>query len=327
MPEEKDMVKVLEEMGKIGLVPVIKIDDPEKAVPLAKALLAGGIPCAEITFRTAQGEAALSRISREVPEILVGAGTVLSSEQVDKAISAGAKFVVSPGFNPRVVLHCLEKGIPIVPGCSNPSDMEAALEAGLEAVKFFPAEQSGGLEYIKAVSAPYPSLRFLPTGGINAENIVSYLACEKVLACGGSWMVPADKISAGNFEAVTALCREAVAKLLGFSMVHVGINAANEGEALKAARFFETLFGFPPKAGTSSIFAGEGIEIMKSPYLGRNGHIAIATNSLKRAIAHLEWRGFTFNQDSVKTDAKGVMAAIYLNDEIAGFAVHLVQKK
>ena len=321
------MAAVLEELGKIGIVPVIRIDDPEKAVPLARALLAGGIPCAEITFRTEAGAEALRRICGEVPEILSGAGTVLTVEQADRAIAAGAKFIVSPGFNPRVVRHCIEKGVPITPGCSNPSDMEAALEAALDVVKFFPAEQSGGLDYIKAVSAPYPALKFMPTGGINAGNIVSYLACEKVLACGGSWMVPADRINAGDFDAITALCREAVARILGFSLAHVGINAAGEEDALKAARLFETLFGFTQKAGTSSVFAGEGIEIMKSPYLGKNGHIAIGTNSVKRGMTCLERRGFTFNAASAKTDSRGSIAAIYLNDEIAGFAVHFVQKK
>ncbi|MDR0401130.1 MAG: bifunctional 4-hydroxy-2-oxoglutarate aldolase/2-dehydro-3-deoxy-phosphogluconate aldolase [Treponema sp.] len=321
------MDAVLEELGKIGVVPVIRIDDPEKAVPLAKALLDGGIPCAEITFRTEAGAEALARISREVPEILCGAGTVLTAGQVDEAAGAGAKFIVSPGFNPRVVQRCLEKGVPVAPGCSGPSDMEAALEAGLGVVKFFPAEQAGGLAYIRAVSAPYPSLKFMPTGGINAGNIASYLACEKVLACGGSWMVPPDRIGAGDFDAVTALCREAVAKVLGFSLAHVGINAAGEGEALEAARLFETLFGFARRPGASSVFAGEGIEMMKSPGPGRNGHIAIGTNSLERGIAYLERKGFSFNPDSVKNDSKGVPSVIYLNNEIAGFAVHLIQKK
>jgi 2-dehydro-3-deoxyphosphogluconate aldolase/(4S)-4-hydroxy-2-oxoglutarate aldolase len=204
--------------------------------------------------------------------------------------------------------------------------MEAALEAGLEVVKFFPAEQSGGLDYIKAVSTPYPALKFMPTGGINAGNIASHLAYEKVLACGGSWMVPPDRVNAGDFDAVTALCREAVARVLGFSLAHVGINAASEEEVLKAARLFAALFGFTQKAGTGSVFAGEGIEIMKSPYLGKNGHIAIGTNSLKRGMAHLERKGFTFNAASAKIDSGGAAAAIYLNDEIAGFAVHLVQK-
>jgi 2-dehydro-3-deoxyphosphogluconate aldolase/(4S)-4-hydroxy-2-oxoglutarate aldolase len=321
------MVTILEELGKIGVVPVIRIDDPEKAVPLARALLAGGIPCAEITFRTEAGAEALGRICREAPEILCGAGTVLTVEQADRAIAAGAKFIVSPGFNPRVVRHCAERGVPIAPGCSGPSDMEAALEAGLDVVKFFPAEQAGGLDYIKAVSAPYPALKFMPTGGINAGNIASYLACEKVLACGGSWMVPPDRIGAGDFDAITALCREAAAGVLGFSLAHVGINTANGEEALKAARLFGTLFGFTQKDGAASVFAGEGIEIMKSPCPGRNGHIAIGTNSIKRGMACLERKGFTFNAAGAKTDSKGAVTAIYLNDEIAGFAVHLVQKK
>ena len=208
------MHAVLEDLNKIGIVPVIKIDDAEKAVPLAKALVAGGIPCAEVTFRTAQAADAIARInaelcSGEAPEILLGAGTVLTLEQVDKAIAAGAKFIVTPGFNPKIVAYCIEKGIPVTPGCSNPSDMELALEMGLEVVKFFPAEQSGGLEYIKAVSGPYPSLRFIPTGGINAQNIVKYIAFEKIVACGGSWMVSADLIENGEFDKITALCREA----------------------------------------------------------------------------------------------------------------------
>jgi 2-dehydro-3-deoxyphosphogluconate aldolase/(4S)-4-hydroxy-2-oxoglutarate aldolase len=321
------MHTVLEALGKIGIVPVIKIDDPEKAVPLARALIAGDIPCAEITFRTSQGEEALTRICREVPEILTGAGTVLTEEQVDKAVKAGAKFVVSPGFNPRVVRRCQEKGIPVTPGCSSPSDIERALEAGLEVVKFFPAEQSGGLDYIKAVAAPYPMVQFMPTGGINPGNIVSYMMYEKILACGGSWMVPPDAVSAGDFDRITGLCKEAVGRIMGFSMVHLGINASHEEEALQAARLFQTLFGFAPKSGASSIFAGEGIELMKEPYLGRHGHIAIGTHTIKRAIAYLERRGFSMNPGSAKIDPKGVLTAQYLRDEIAGFAVHLVQKK
>jgi 2-dehydro-3-deoxyphosphogluconate aldolase/(4S)-4-hydroxy-2-oxoglutarate aldolase len=321
------MHHVLEELGKIGIVPVIKIDDVEKAVPLAKALVAGGIPCAEVTFRTAQGEDAIRRIAAELPGILLGAGTVLTADQVDRAIAAGAKFIVSPGLNPKVVARCLEKGIPVTPGCSNPSDIEQALEAGLEVVKFFPAEQAGGLDYIKAIAAPYPNLKFMPTGGINAGNIAKYIAFDKIHACGGSWMVGADLINAGDFERITALSREAVLSLLGFSMVHLGINAENGEEAQRAAALFETLFGFAVKPGNSSIFAGEGIEIMKAPYLGTHGHIAIGTHTVVRAQAFLERAGFKFRPESAKTDAKGALTAIYLQDEIAGFAVHLVQKK
>ena len=321
------MHPVLEELKKIGIIPVIKSDDASKAVPLAKALIAGGIPCAEVTFRTAQGEEAMRLINKEVPDILLGAGTVLCTEQVDKAIAAGAKFIVSPGFNPKVVSYCVQKGIPITPGCSNPSDIEQALEIGLEVVKFFPAEQTGGLEYIKAIAAPYTTMSFIPTGGISAQNIAKYISYEKILACGGSWMVNADFINAGEFDKITALCREAMLNLLGFQVVHVGINTENEDAALKAAARFSSLFGFPTKAGNTSVFSGDGIEIMKSPYLGKNGHIAIATNNVIKAKAYFERQGIEFNPDGIKTDAKGNLIAAYFKEEIGGFAVHLVQKK
>jgi 2-dehydro-3-deoxyphosphogluconate aldolase/(4S)-4-hydroxy-2-oxoglutarate aldolase len=321
------MHKVLEEIEKIGIVPVIKIDDPDKAIPLAKALLAGGIPCAEITFRTAMGEEAIRRISGEVPGILAGAGTVLTTDQADRAIKAGAKFIVSPGLNPKVVAYCIEKGIPVTPGCAGPSDIERALEFGLEAVKFFPAEQSGGLDYIKAVAAPYTTLKFMPTGGINQGNIAKYIAYDKILACGGSWMVNADLINGGDFDKITALCREAVLSMLGFSVVHLGINAENEEQALKAAKIFGVLFGFNAKNGNSSIFSSDFIEIMKSPYLGKNGHIGVGTYSVFRAMSYLERQGVEFNPQSIKTDGKGAISAAYLKEEIAGFAVHLVARK
>jgi 2-dehydro-3-deoxyphosphogluconate aldolase/(4S)-4-hydroxy-2-oxoglutarate aldolase len=317
----------LDELRKIGIIPVIKIDDAEKAVSLAKALVAGGIPCAEITFRTAQGEKAIAAINREVPGVLLGAGTVLAAGQVDKAIAAGAKFIVSPGFNPKVVSHCIEKGIPVTPGCSNPSDIEMALEMGLDVVKFFPAEQAGGLEYIKAIAAPYSSVSFIPTGGINAQNIGKYIAYEKVLACGGSWMVNAEHINSGNFEKISSLCREALQNLLGFQMVHIGINSENEEAAVKAANAFSALFGFKSAAGNSSIFAGDNIEILKPPCYGKNGHIAIATNSVLRAVAYFERAGVEFIGESIKTDSKGNPTAAYFKEDIGGFAIHLVSKK
>jgi len=284
---------ILEKLGKIGIVPVIKIDDAEKAVPLAKALLAGGIPCIEITFRTAQGGEAIRRIAAEVPETLVGAGTVLTTEQVDRAVSAGAQFIVSPGFNPKVVAHCQQKGIPVTPGCANPSDIEQALEFGLEAVKFFPAEQAGGLEYIKAVSAPYPGLKFIPTGGINADNIARYIMFNKVLACGGSWMAGSDLINAGEFEKITALSQEAVLAMLGFSVARIGINTGGDEAAARGTR----------------------------------GFITVATNSIARAIAYLERIGIVFDHANAPKDAQGNVSAVYLKEEILGFAVHLVQKK
>ncbi|MDR2768464.1 MAG: bifunctional 4-hydroxy-2-oxoglutarate aldolase/2-dehydro-3-deoxy-phosphogluconate aldolase [Treponema sp.] len=322
------MNEVFEQLKNTGIIPVIKIDDAAKAVPLAKALIAGGIPCAEVTFRTAEGEEAMRRISAEAPDILLGAGTVLTREQVDKAAAAGAKFVASPGFNPKVVARCIEKGIPVTPGCSNPGDIEKAVEAGLDVVKFFPAEQSGGLEYIKAVAAPYPAVRFIPTGGINAGNIARYLSYEKVLACGGSWMAGADLVNAGGFAKIEALCREAVKAMLGFNFLRVGINAQNGGEAAKAVRLFETLFGMAPaESGAESVFSGEGIEIMKTGSRGAKGRLVIGTVNVGRAAHFLEKRGVALSDEDAVFDGDGGYKAVYLADEIAGFAVRLVQKK
>ena len=196
------MNPIIEQIGKIGIVPVIALESAEDARPLAQALCSGGLPCAEVTFRTDAAQEAIRIMAEEFPDMLVGAGTVLCVEQVDRAVSAGAKFVVSPGLNPKVVAYCQDKGIPILPGTANPSDVEAALEMGLEAVKFFPAEAAGGIKMIKAMSAPYGNVKFMPTGGINADNLKEYLDFEKVIACGGSWMVKKDLIKAGKFEEI-----------------------------------------------------------------------------------------------------------------------------
>lgn len=320
------MNEVLKKISTYGIVPVIKIDDVEKAVPLAKALCAGGLPVAEVTFRTAQAAEAIARIVKEVPEMLVGAGTILTCEQVDRAIAAGAKFIVSPGLNVKVVKYCIENKIPITPGTSSPSEMETALDLGLEVVKFFPAEQAGGVAFLKAVSGPYTTLKFMPTGGINAVNLNDYLAFPKVIACGGSWMVKSELIESGDFSAITQLTREAVNTMLGFELAHVGINCENELQAAEAAQTMCTIFGFANKSGNSSIFADSAIECMKAPYLGRNGHIAIKTNSIERAVTHLTALGIRFDESTRKIDAKGVTKAIYLADEVAGFALHLMQK-
>ena len=242
-------------------------------------------------------------------------------------MEAGAKFIVSPGLNPKTVKYCIEKKVPITPGTSSPSDIEQAIELGLEVVKFFPAEQSGGLAKIKAMAAPYVNMKFMPTGGINAKNLTSYLDFNKIIACGGSWMVPGDLINAGEWDKIEQLTREAVQTMLGFELAHVGINGENEEEALKAANRFAFIFGMPAKPGNSSIFAGSAVEVMKTPYLGKMGHIAIRTNYIERAVNYLSTvLGVEFNEESAKTDAKGALKAIYLKEEIGGFAVHLVQK-
>ncbi len=241
------MKTIFERLAAAAIVPVIAIDDAEKAPGLARALLAGGFSCAEITFRTAAGEEAIRRVAAEVPEILLGAGTVLSVEQAERAISAGAAFIVSPGFNPEVVRYCLENDIPILPGCVTPTEMEQAMACGLTHLKFFPAEQAGGLAYIKAVSAPYPALRFVPTGGVSARNLREYLDCPKVLACGGSWMVPQALIQAGDFAQITALCREAMDIARGTAPPPPPISATPAANG-KVVTFGELLLRLAPES-------------------------------------------------------------------------------
>ena len=183
------MNDVLQQISNIGIIPVIAIEDAEQAVPLARALVAGGLPAAEVTFRTAAGEEAIRRIAKEVPEMLVGAGTVLTKEQADRALAAGAQFIVSPGFNPEVTRYVIEKGALMMPGTATPGEMEQAMSMGLDVVKFFPAEQNGGVAKLKALAGPYTNLRWMPTGGVNTKNMMDYLGFDKIVACGGTWMV------------------------------------------------------------------------------------------------------------------------------------------
>lgn len=204
------MNEVLEKIQELGIVPVVVLNDAKDAAPLAQALCNGGLPCAEVTFRTDAAEEAIRIMSEQFPDMLIGAGTVITTEQVDRAVAAGAKFIVSPGLNPRIVKYCVEKGILITPGCTNPSDIEQAIENGLEVVKFFPAEPAGGLKMIKAMAAPYVGMKFMPTGGINQNNVRDYLAYDRIIACGGSWMVKGDLVDAGDFDKIEELTREAV---------------------------------------------------------------------------------------------------------------------
>ena len=222
------MNPILEKIKRIGLVPVIKIDDAEKAVPLARALSDGGIPVAEVTFRTDCAAEAIANIARELPDVLVGAGTVVSVEQVKAAVDAGAKYIISPGFDSEVVKYCIENDIPITPGCSSASDVGKAVKLGLECVKFFPAETVGGLKALKALAGPFPKMKFIPTGGINPDNLGSYLAFNKIIACGGSWMVPQKLVDANDWQGITEIARQAVTAMLNLRIVHIGINSDDE---------------------------------------------------------------------------------------------------
>lgn len=204
------MITMTEQIKEFGVIPVVVLNDAADAKPLADALVKGGLPCAEVTFRTKAAEESIRIMARAYPDMLIGAGTVLTTEQADRAVAAGAKFIVSPGFDPEIVDYCIEKEIPIFPGCITPSEVAQAIKRGLKIIKFFPAEQFGGVETIKALAAPYTMVKFMPTGGINAKNLKSYLDCDKIICCGGSWMVKGDLVKAGEFDKIRELTEEAV---------------------------------------------------------------------------------------------------------------------
>ena len=319
------MQKILNEISKRGIVPVLVLNDAEKAVPVAEALLRGGLDCAEITFRTAAAEDSIRKICNTYPDMLVGAGTVLSIEQVDKAVAAGARFIVTPGYNSTVVNYCCEKNIPIIPGCMDTNAIEMALETGLNTVKFFPAEQAGGVKMVKALSGPYVNLHFVPTGGINKDNMLEYLNFSKISAIGGSWMVKSDLIVKERYDEIERLTKEAIAKMLNFRIVHIGINNDDESTAESQAERFETLFGFKRSPKTSSIFASDEIEVCKKRFPGVHGHLAVGTGNCERAMFYLSKKGMTFDMDTAKYKGERV-SSIYLTEQIGGFAIHLVEK-
>lgn len=320
------MQDIMREIYLNGIVPAVKIKDAEKAVPVAKAIARGGVSIIEITFRSDAAAEAIARISKECPDMLVGAGTILTREQVDAAVAAGAKFIVAPGFNPDTVKYCVEKNIPIIPGCSSCGEMEQAISLGIGTVKFFPAEAMGGVAYLKSVSGPYRYLKFMPTGGIDAKNINNYLALPCVSACGGSFMAKEALIDACDYDAVERLTAEAVRAMLGLEIRHIGINCNGDGEAAGVADLLCRFFDVEADDRGGAIFAGTLFEVLKSPFRGEKGHVAIATNSPDRARAHLEKLGFEFDESTASYQPDGRLKVVYTKSDIGGFAFHLIQK-
>ena len=316
---------ILNRLAAAAVVPVVVLDDAKDAVPTAKAMLKGGIDVMEITFRTAAAADSIRAVAAECPDMLVGAGTVITLEQCKTAIDCGAKFIVAPGFDAEVVAYCVEHGVSVTPGCVTPTEIMGALKYGLKVIKFFPANVYGGLGAMKGLSAPFGGIKFIPTGGVNTANIGEYISAPIVHAVGGSWVCPKADIAAGNFEKITKLCADARAAALGFEIAHVGINCPTADASNAVSALFASAFGLPVKEGASSNFASSGVEVMKSMYLGENGHIAIRTNSISCAIAELSKRGFEVDMDTAKYKGER-MIAVYLKQSFGGFAVHLLQK-
>lgn len=319
------MEEILNRLSNAGVVPVVVLDKAEDAVPTAQALLAGGIDVMEITFRTAAAADSIAAVARECPDMLVGAGTVITLKQCKKAVDCGAKFIVSPGYCDEVVAWCVDNGVAITPGCVTPTEIMAAMARGLKVVKFFPANVYGGLNAMKALSGPFGGIKFIPTGGVNGQNLGEYIAAPFIHAVGGSWLCAKADIAAHNFEKITALCADARRTALGFELAHVGINAQDEEQSLQVCRELDKAFAFGVKQGNSSNFAGGAVEVMKAPYLGASGHIAIRTNSIPRAVAELARQGFAVDESTAKYKGEK-MVAVYLKQEFGGFAVHLLQK-
>ena len=320
------MNPVLQRVYEIGIIPVIAFNDVDEAIPLCKALMDGGLPAAEVTFRTACAEECIRKIHEELPDMLLGAGTVLTNDQADRAMAAGASFVVAPGYDPNVTQHVIDKGGLMMPGTCSAGEMQQAMNQGCEAIKFFPAEANGGVDMLKNIGAALKTAKWMCTGGVNAKNVNTYLANPQIIAVGGTWMCKSDKIKAGAWEDITAACKEAVDVMLGLELGHIGINCADDAEALKTAELLGTLLSKAVAPGNSSIFVGnKEFEIMKKPGRGTHGHIAIKCNSVDRAVYHLGQRGVKFDMDSM-VNKNGKNIAIYLADEVAGFAIHLVQK-
>ena len=315
---------VLKRLAQSGVVPVVVLEDAKDAVPTAKAMLAGGIDVMEITFRTAAAADSIKAVAQECPDMVVGAGTVINLEQCKLAVECGAKFIVSPGYDEETVAWCCDNGIPVTPGCVTPTGIMIALKQGLKVLKFFPANVYGGLSAIKSLAGPFGGVKFIPTGGVNAQNLAEFISSPYIHAVGGSWICPKADIAAGNFDKITALCKEARKTLLGFEVAHIGINTPDADAAMDVCKAFNDAFDFNVKQGNSSNFASTGVEVMKTMFKGANGHIAIRTNKMIPAIAEMERRGYELDMDSVKD--KNNIKAVYFKNEIGGFAVHLLQK-
>ena len=291
------------------VVPVIVVKKLEHAVPMAKALVAGGVRVLEVTLRTECAVDAIRAIAKEVPEAIVGAGTVLNLEAEKRCLDHGAKFIVSPGFSAEMADYSAKNNIPYLPGCVTPTEIMRAMEYGIKIVKFFPANVYGGLKGMKALAAPFVGLKFMPTGGVNADNAAEFLSADFIHAVGGSWICPKADVTAGNYEKITALCEQAVAAAMGFRVAHVGINNADAACAGAVAAQFEKAFGFAAKEGNSSIFASSGVEVMKTPFRGEMGHIAVTTCNVERAIAYLRSKGFETDPESIKYKNGKMIAA------------------
>lgn len=310
-----------------GVIPVLGLKNPDTALSLADALCRGGLPLLEVTMRAEKALECLRVIKAGRPNMLVGAGTILRCEQVDQARDAGADFIVTPGFNPQVVKHCQQLGLPVVPGCITPTEIEAGMALGLTDFKFFPSEAMNGMDTIRQLCGPYAAVHFIPTAGINLSNMADYLCYDHIAAVGGSFMAPSAMVESEDWDGITALCEKAVEKSLGFSLAHVGINGNSRDEGIAAAQWFADRFpGLFMKPGNRSNFAGTAVECCNMRFPGEFGHIGIFTLSPERAVAYFKAHNIPLREEFKNVGPNGRLNAVYLQEEVGGFAVHIVRK-
>ncbi len=317
--------QILDEIAKIGMIPVLSIDKEERALPLAQALKKGGLPLMEVMFRTDAAAGSIRRISEQMPDFLVGAGTVLTVEQARQAVACGAKFLVSPGFNPEVCKAAIELNVPIVPGCTSPTEVEAARVLGLHVLKFFPAVENGGVSAMRLLSGPYPDVSFVPTGDLTRALCSEYLAFGKVAAAGGDFMLSYDDIHSDNYEKIASDVQDTILGYLNFHIAHMGMNANDKDSALSLSGRLASALHLNVCAGNKSAFAGKLFEVMYEPFYHEKGHVAIGTFDATRAYYYLKRCGMEFYEDTVSRDAAGRIIAAYMKEDFAGFALHLLQ--
>lgn len=330
------MHETFERLGMIGLVPVVKLDDARKAPDLGRALAAGGIPAAEITFRSGAAADAIAALRAGMPELLVGAGTVLNREQAARAIDAGAQFLVSPGFDEAVVGFAIECGIPVPPGVSGPDGVLRGIAMGLDTLKFFPAEASGGIPMLDALAGPFSNIRFVPTGGIDAGNLGAWVRRPNVLAVGGSWMVPSALIQASDWKGIEALCRQALRALHGFAVARVAIGACAGGagagctgaggagtSAQDAARLLMDVFGIEGRPRADGV-SFQGLDVMAAGTPWTRGIIAVRCNGVERALARLAAAGMRAVPGTEQSE-RGLLKEVRLDRELLGFSLVLAR--
>jgi 2-dehydro-3-deoxyphosphogluconate aldolase/(4S)-4-hydroxy-2-oxoglutarate aldolase len=320
-------MNLLEQIKLIGLIPVVAFESADQAVPAAKAMRDAQLDIIEITMRTAAGVESIKRVKSQIPDMIVGAGTVLTLEKAKESVDAGAQFIVMPGYQEDIVAWCVENNVLVLPGCVTPYEIQLALQKGLKVLKFFPAAVYGGLKAMGALNGPFGpgGVSFIPTGGVDLKNLSEYVQAPFITAVGGSFLCSSKQLKDGDYAGISKSVAASIDILLGFELGHVGFNTENAEKSDEITKTLTAAFHFAYLPGNSANFAGTAVEVVKGAGLGAKGHVAVRTNSIDRAVYYLGKRGYEADMSTVKTK-DGKTTAVYLKDEISGFAFHLLQK-